>query len=469
MVTKASLAIDRTLVFISHATPQDNDFVLWLGARLASSGYLIWSDLTKLIGGETHWDNIASAIRDRSIKFISVCSAAAFPKNGWKDELSLALSVERTKELGDFVIPVRLDGTPWSEFPVEIIRRNGIDFHGGWQTGLGRLLKKLDADAVPKKVSVDTTAISQWSSSLLNMDGDLAYTDETLVSNVVEILESPKAMIVSRLRYGASAPPSELMRWPAELKQNWAYSFARLDQSEDGLFAPASQLELGEFVTRGDPQHGLTQQEAYNIAANLLRQQVSKAIASRGLSPCAFANGGVGHFLPAQEQEISPRVRFTDPWGVPESRALNGYSPKNKVFWHFAPEISIQVGRTLSASCHSHVVFTEDGCNVIDDAKLAHRLRRRFCKNWWQDRWRGMTLAYLSYLADGKALFDVPLSDTVTMSLSLSPTLFISPVTASSPDLGTEDVPEDVEIDVDDEFDVDEEDDEDDEDNGNTL
>lgn len=462
-MTAAPLApAGRSLVFISHATPQDNDFTLWLGSRLASAGYLIWSDLTKLIGGETHWDDIASAIRDHSIKVVSVCSTVAFPKSGWKDELSLALSVERSKAFKDFVIPIRLDDTPWSDFPVEIIRRNGIDFKCGWQAGLSRLLKKLEADGVPRRTTVDTAALSQWSASLLNMDGDLELLDETLVSNVIEVAEPPKAMIVSRLLHGAAPPPPEMMRWAAELKQQWAYSFARLDQSEDRLFAPESQLELSEFVTRGDPQHGLSQQDAYNIAASLLRQQIDKAIVNRGLLPCVFANGRVGHFLAAQEQEISPRVRFTDPWDISESRALNGYSPKNKVFWHFAPEISVQVGRTMSASCHSHVVFTEDGCNVIDDAKLAHRLRRRFCKNWWQDRWRGMTLAYLAYLSDGKALFEVPLSDSVTMSLRLTPSLFVCPVTASTPDLGPEEIPEDISVDPDDDIEDDEEGEEDD-------
>ncbi|MHB1565857.1 MAG: toll/interleukin-1 receptor domain-containing protein [Acidiferrobacter sp.] len=47
-------SVKRTLIFISHATPEDNDFTLWLGARLASAGYSVWSDVTKLIGGETH-------------------------------------------------------------------------------------------------------------------------------------------------------------------------------------------------------------------------------------------------------------------------------------------------------------------------------------------------------------------------------------------------------------------------------
>jgi TIR domain len=45
----------RAIVFISHANPEDNDFTTWLAARLALAGYEVWSDITKLIGGEVFW------------------------------------------------------------------------------------------------------------------------------------------------------------------------------------------------------------------------------------------------------------------------------------------------------------------------------------------------------------------------------------------------------------------------------
>jgi hypothetical protein len=42
----------RPLVFISHATPQDNEFVLWLGTRLTALGYEVWADILRLRGGQ---------------------------------------------------------------------------------------------------------------------------------------------------------------------------------------------------------------------------------------------------------------------------------------------------------------------------------------------------------------------------------------------------------------------------------
>ncbi len=43
----------RNVIFISHATPDDNEFTRWLGLQLAQEGYSIWSDVTKLLGGES--------------------------------------------------------------------------------------------------------------------------------------------------------------------------------------------------------------------------------------------------------------------------------------------------------------------------------------------------------------------------------------------------------------------------------
>ena len=99
----------RNVVFLSHANPEDNVLTLWLGTRLAAAGYTVWSDVTELIGGETFWDDIEEAIRSYAVKVISLVSKAGVHKKGFKDELSLALAVERAESLGDFVIPIRVD------------------------------------------------------------------------------------------------------------------------------------------------------------------------------------------------------------------------------------------------------------------------------------------------------------------------------------------------------------------------
>ena len=42
-------AFTRDAIFISHA--KDNEFTVWLGARLTAAGYEVWADVLGLRGG----------------------------------------------------------------------------------------------------------------------------------------------------------------------------------------------------------------------------------------------------------------------------------------------------------------------------------------------------------------------------------------------------------------------------------
>lgn len=47
----------KDIIFISHATPEDNEFAIWLASRLENAGYNVWIDKNELIGGEEFWDD----------------------------------------------------------------------------------------------------------------------------------------------------------------------------------------------------------------------------------------------------------------------------------------------------------------------------------------------------------------------------------------------------------------------------
>ena len=64
----------RKIIFISHATPEDNDFSIWLASRLQLLGYEVWIDKKELLGGEKTWEDIDQVIRYKTIKFILVYS-----------------------------------------------------------------------------------------------------------------------------------------------------------------------------------------------------------------------------------------------------------------------------------------------------------------------------------------------------------------------------------------------------------
>ena len=74
MANGTSTDTRRRMLFLSHATPEDNGFARWLALQLANEGYPVWCDLTKLLGGEDFWKDIQEAIREDSIRFLFVLS-----------------------------------------------------------------------------------------------------------------------------------------------------------------------------------------------------------------------------------------------------------------------------------------------------------------------------------------------------------------------------------------------------------
>src|ERR1022692_3173082 len=72
----------RDTLLLSHANPEDNEFTLWLALQLANHGYKVWSDLTKLLGGEVFWDKIEDVIRNGAAKVLYVLSRTSNTKDG---------------------------------------------------------------------------------------------------------------------------------------------------------------------------------------------------------------------------------------------------------------------------------------------------------------------------------------------------------------------------------------------------
>ena len=66
----ALLMTERLTIFISHATPEDNKFSVWLAVRLMSFGYDVWCDQFNLSKGGDFWVEIEKQIRNKTCKFL---------------------------------------------------------------------------------------------------------------------------------------------------------------------------------------------------------------------------------------------------------------------------------------------------------------------------------------------------------------------------------------------------------------
>ena len=156
----------RDTLFISHATPQDNDFSIWLASRLEMLGYRTWIDKKGLLGGEVFWQTIQNTIKNDAIKILFVYSENIRDvndnlKSGIDKELSYAESIANEEQIKDFIIPLRIDNSQFNAF-IGSNRLNHIPFETNWADGLKQLLKKLEKDSVPKTIDFNESSFSEW-------------------------------------------------------------------------------------------------------------------------------------------------------------------------------------------------------------------------------------------------------------------------------------------------------------------
>jgi len=141
----------RDMLFISHATPVDNDFAVWLATKLELHGYKVWIDVNSLNPAADFWNTIETTIREQTVKFIFVATknSTTRDRDGVEKELAIA---DRTRRAisEEFIVPVRADDVSYNNLPSEIIRQNVIDFNGNWAKGLKDLIDYLDKCGVPR-------------------------------------------------------------------------------------------------------------------------------------------------------------------------------------------------------------------------------------------------------------------------------------------------------------------------------
>ena len=96
----------REAIFISHAAPEDNAFIIWLGAKLAAMGYAVWADVFRLKGDDDWQRTFENTLRHRACKMLLVANPHAVDKQGVCNEIQIASEVAR--KIGDnaFIIPM---------------------------------------------------------------------------------------------------------------------------------------------------------------------------------------------------------------------------------------------------------------------------------------------------------------------------------------------------------------------------
>ena len=447
---------ERRTVFISHANPEDNEFVSWLGSRLVNAGYDVWADILSLVGGEVISPAIGDVIRDRAAVVIVVLSRASHRKEGVLDEVALAARVGRQLGRPRFMIPVVLDDLRTSEFPDELVRRLSVDFSRDWADGLSDVLTALEESETPRSVDGRNAAMAAWHA--YKSRGSVLRTDvtELLFSNWFKLGPLPP-----RIRYSRFGPSSDidgafkLFQSPVHRHHRLAISFADaqtlMAEAQGVRLESAYEVDLADSLA-GNPREapGINRRDARNIATALLNGAWGRLCQERGLLRRGFVTGD-SWFVPIGLFEKDRGVFKVDD-GKTSWRQLAGRSEARQVSWHYAVSARAAIADPCYLTLRSHVVFTKDDGTVIEGGR-AHRLRRSFCKSWWNARWRDMLRAFVANLACQADQIELPLSPETVVAVGTVPMRFCAPVWVDDNDTMAPTLDEDGAVDDDEQFD----------------
>jgi TIR domain len=434
----------RDVVFISHAAPENNDFARWLGAHLSSLGYKVWSDVTRLIGGEEFWEDIEEAIREHSVKVVVCLSRIAQTKKGVLDEIACAIGTERSRGLENFVIPIRLDDLPFSDVRANIGRKNIIDFSANWASGLAELVKALDRDGVPRPVEDGPGAVALMARLWRRSTATITDQPEPVFANWFHIVTLPDAITFVAFDGPIHEESSirKLIKRPSFAYLRLIGSFARPHEIQK-FVPPAVRIQhrctisTSTFLLGHTTElPGFSAKDARNQVTNLLRQGWDNRARELGLLANRTGTGSNTWYLP-KGLIANDVFQFVGPDGSKRRKSLVGWSEKRKVYWHFGTEAIPVMTGSQHFILRPHVVFTEDGRTPIQSDTRMHVLRRGFCKSWWNDRWRDLIAAFAAWFAQGEEKIRIEMSDNAFVHVDAHMMKLMSPVGLVSSETST--------------------------------
>lgn len=425
----------REFIFISHATPEDNAFARWLGSKLELAGYKVWFDLNRLKGGDYFWDKIEAAIRNESTRFLAVVSNVSVDKQGVKDEWALAATIE--KILPGFVIPIRIDNYDFNLLPIGIHRKNVIDFAKGWHLGLIDLLDTFVDAGIPKNANPDPAISRHW---LPELKEEAIYRRESmefLDSSWIQIKSLPSSIESAIILGDARKIPvtNENSSIPWFEFEDRIVGFAKSYElkaimKNSVMLKEAGAIELKSYIEEGAwGDKKVSVSDARRRVVNLIRQAWELAMEKKGLGVCMqSSHKKIFYVTPKITGGNGKFVNFIDVDGSKRKKVLNGRSEVKKANWSYAVGIVPSLDDPWRLELRSTVVFTGDDGLPIESTLRAHQLRRSFCKNWWNDHWRTLMMAFLSLISEGKDEIKLPVGYERFIVLSSVPIVFESPV-----------------------------------------
>ena len=435
-----NLKTDRTTIFISKGTPEDDDFVLWLAPRLEAQGYQIFADILSLEPGDRWRKEITNTLQIKAVKMLLCCRDITLTKNGVQEEIGIAEDL--TKELNDprFIIPLRLEKFK-KLFGIGELQY--VNFEDRWADGLIELLETLAIQNVP--CDLDRIEINpNWEHYKKRHAIQIENAPERLTSNWLRIVEVPDTIRyfqpTGTINHQALHQECRDFHYPAEVYLRGFFSFCDLDEINDafhrvGNFALVSKIPFMEFVGQGAESLSIRRREASNLAVSMFRQAWEIFCRERNLHEYFYSQLS-GFHVTDEHVPLGKKLR----WGRQgENRSSMLRNKAQGKVWQFGVTALPGFWPFPHFKLKSRVLFAEvygdKAGPIFSNKDLQHRFRRRVCKGWRNKQWHGRLMAFMELLAGDQSFVKLPLGPATFVKLDAMPILFTSAVTTVLPNV----------------------------------
>ena len=411
-------------IFISHATPADDQFTLWLALRLMAIGYDVWCDLLKLSKGGDFWGEIESQLRTKTCKFLLVQSNASNSADGVLKEIAVAQKVKKARKDANFILPLKIDAElSYDDITVDVIRLNSIDFTESWAKGFMDLQKALTDQGCPKAGS--GSGLSTIVDRLANANQAPVSKDEIYDSNWFSIINPPKYLNFFPME-NANA---KTLDFPVLTYKHHVVTFWEFDglpqvlKEQISLAASGYRLKFSDYMTDDNKTDFIWPSTYRKLYVGILSKVFDynmRMVAGIKLYP------------------KSNHVSFWYPKGAIEKDRVGRIHliGKHKQYhWHFAISGSVKLFPEPLLQIRSHVLFSADGINLESSDAVQHRARRAIGKCWWNKEWRTRLLAFVKSLESEAGCNSFALKEGLdaAVQISCTPIQFISKISYAEP------------------------------------
>lgn len=437
----------RETIFISKATPEDDDFVMWLAPRLEAAGYKVFADILCIEAGDRWRKVVTNTLREQSIKMLLCCRDVTLAKDGVQDEIGIAEDI--AKDLNDprFIIPLRI--AEFKKIP-GIGELQHVDFVGSWSSGLRDLLDTLDSQGVPRDVK-RVTINPDWENYKKRLSIKVEHSPEVLTSSWLRITQIPETIYYYH-------PPGSIdltmmekccknCSSPAEAYQRGFFSFAPPDEikrdfAHVAYFVVRSEHKLINLLENGSESPDIKPHIAANLVISMFRRSWERFCRDKGLLEYRFSNQS-GFLVSKGHVPLGKRT----PWGDKTQRRsamlLNASGGK---VWAYGATATSFLRPFPHFKFKARVLFSDlsgkDAGAVIYDSVKQHSLRRTICKGWRNKVWHGRFMAFIELLSGSSPCLELPLSDSSFLKLDAQPFQVTVPVTTLLPNIMSEDADE---------------------------